>query len=81
MHTQSDGTKIYVWTSKPEVFVYYLDTSSNFIQKLDIKCIYLLLNFYEIYAYCVFLFCYLNIILQIIVYLCKQSASKPSLVQ
>ena len=72
-------TNISVWTFKPEVFVYYLDTSSNFIQTLEIKFIYLFLNFCEIYTYFVFLFCYLNIILPITVYLCKQSPSKPSL--
>ena len=37
------------------------------------------LNFCEIYTYFVFLFCYLNVILPITVYLCKQSPSKPSL--
>jgi hypothetical protein len=55
-------TKISVWTFKPEVFVYYLETSSNFIQTLDIKFIYLLLNLCEMYTYFVFIFCYLNII-------------------
>jgi len=41
--------EVYVSLFNPEVFVYYLDR--NFILKLDIKCIYLLFNFWELYTY------------------------------